>query len=398
MSELNRNPERPDGDPKDSYLPPRNGPAKDNGQTQDEQGTREPESVQQPSDDTLHAQPQSSGSEIIWQDATEALAASEADDVESLVRDQNYSAVNLDLDQINAYDPERNLSVAEASRRYGSRSRRKTDRFGEVTESPITSARGSGGRDEVALNPQSVSASDLWRSLLWLVTLVLMFLSVITVGPYLVERYQYAAAKGRMKAQYEAATDMLSQVSFKDSTLASELVVHKIRPSVVSVRAISNASISRFVVQGTGQGSGVVLSQDGYIVTNNHVVENADRIEVTLSDRREFVARVIGQDRETDLAVLKIDGSDLIAAEWGNSNELELGSAVWAMGSPFGLDQTVTRGIISGKHRRTADTMGVPNPHQDLLQTDAAINPGNSGGPLGEFTRRSHWNQYIDLR
>ncbi|MBL8856647.1 MAG: trypsin-like peptidase domain-containing protein [Planctomycetaceae bacterium] len=131
-----------------------------------------------------------------------------------------------------------------------------------------------------------------------------------------------------------------------------------------------------------GQGSGIIISEDGLIVTNNHVIEKAEEIIVTLTDRREFSAKVIGRDIETDLAVLKIDASDLIAAEWGDSDALELGAPVWAMGSPFGLDQTVTRGIVSGKHRRTADNTGGANPHQDLLQTDAAVNPGNSGGPL----------------
>lgn len=286
-------------------------------------------------------------------------------DLQELTVQQNRTAADLQLEQVRLSDP----SAAQ--------------QWGAVLSSPPPRDASLEIAGELSQrNSAAVSVSDLWRSLLWLVTLVLMFLSVITVGPYLVERYQYAAAKGRMQAQYEAATDMLSQVSFKDSTLASELVVHKIRPSVVSVRAISKASLSKFVVQGTGQGSGVVLSSDGYIVTNNHVVENSERIDVTLADRREFPARIVGQDRETDLAVLKIAADDLIAAEWGDSNDLELGAAVWAMGSPFGLEQTVTRGIISGKHRRTADTLGNPNPHQDLLQTDAAINPGNSGGPL----------------
>lgn len=234
----------------------------------------------------------------------------------------------------------------------------------------------------VSSGTSSVSAVDLWRSVLWLATLILLFLSVITFGPVLVERYQYAAARGKMRAQYEAASDMLSKVSLRDTSMASELVVHKIRPSVVSINAGSRSTLPFHRQFTRGQGSGVVISTDGLVVTNNHVVENADEIFVTLADRREFAAKVIGSDVETDLAVLRIEATDLIAAEWGDSNALELGSAVWAMGSPFGLEQTVTRGIISGKHRRTADTSGATNPHQDLLQTDAAINPGNSGGPL----------------
>jgi serine protease Do len=226
------------------------------------------------------------------------------------------------------------------------------------------------------------SASEVWKSLSWLAIMILVFLGAITAGPKLVEQYQYASTRGKMRAQYEAATDMLSKVSMRDSALASELVVHRIRPSVVSIQAGSKSRNRYRQALTRGQGSGFVISEDGLIVTNNHVIEKAEEIIITLTDRREYPAKVIGRDVETDLAVLKIEASDLIAAEWGDSDVLELGAPVWAMGSPFGLDQTVTRGIVSGKHRRTADNTGGANPHQDLLQTDAAVNPGNSGGPL----------------
>lgn len=230
-------------------------------------------------------------------------------------------------------------------------------------------------------NPISTTG-EVWKSLGWLAVMILVFLSAITVGPRIVEQYQYAAARGRMRAQYEAATDMLSKVSMRESALSSELVVHRIRPSVVSIQAGSKHRNRSRQPMMRGQGSGIIISDDGMVVTNNHVIEKAEEIIVTLADRREFSATVVGRDVETDLAVLKIDASDLIPAEWGDSDELELGAPVWAMGSPFGLDQTVTRGIVSGKHRRTADNRGDANPHQDLLQTDAAVNPGNSGGPL----------------
>jgi serine protease Do len=237
----------------------------------------------------------------------------------------------------------------------------------------------------VSAEPRQVNvttSSEVWKSLGWLALMIMVFLAAITVGPKVVEQYQYAATRGKMRAQYEAATDMLSKVSLRESALASELVVHRIRPSVVSIQAGSKARNRYRPALTRGQGSGIVISEDGLIVTNNHVIEKAEEIIVTLTDRREFSARVVGRDVETDLAVLKIDATDLIAAEWGDSDALELGAPVWAMGSPFGLDQTVTRGIVSGKHRRTADTNGGANPHQDLLQTDAAVNPGNSGGPL----------------
>ncbi|MBL8889450.1 MAG: trypsin-like peptidase domain-containing protein [Planctomycetaceae bacterium] len=244
--------------------------------------------------------------------------------------------------------------------------------------SPILTQPGSELRPSQPIS----TTGEVWKSLGWLAVMILVFLSAITVGPRVVEQYQYSAARGKMRAQYEAATDMLSKVSMRESALASELVVHRIRPSVVSIQAGSKQRNRSRQPMMRGQGSGIVISDDGMVVTNNHVIEKAEEIIVTLADRREFRATVIGRDVETDLAVLKIEASDLIPAEWGDSDELELGAPVWAMGSPFGLDQTVTRGIVSGKHRRTADNSGDANPHQDLLQTDAAVNPGNSGGPL----------------
>ncbi len=127
-----------------------------------------------------------------------------------------------------------------------------------------------------------------------------------------------------------------------------------------------------------GLGSGVIYSSDGYIVTNNHVVADADEVEITLSDGRKLPAEVVGTDPRTDLAVLKIDAGELVPAPLGDSDATQVGEWVLAMGSPFGLEQTVTAGIISAKGRE----MDVQRMFQDFLQTDAAINPGNSGGPL----------------
>jgi serine protease Do len=129
-------------------------------------------------------------------------------------------------------------------------------------------------------------------------------------------------------------------------------------------------------------GSGVIVSPDGYIVTNNHVVDGATQIRVTLNDRRVLPAKVIGTDKLTDLAVIKVDARDLPTVTWGDSGSLKPGQTVLAFGSPFGYFQfSVTRGIVSAVNR--------PNPYSDdarkpggYIQTDAAINPGNSGGPL----------------
>ncbi|MBQ7664405.1 MAG: Do family serine endopeptidase [Bacteroidaceae bacterium] len=127
-----------------------------------------------------------------------------------------------------------------------------------------------------------------------------------------------------------------------------------------------------------GSGSGVIISKDGYIVTNNHVVENADVIDVKLNDNREFKGRIIGTDKTTDLALIKVEGKELPAITIGNSDNLKLGEWVLAIGNPFGLNSTVTAGIVSAKARSLGATGGI----ESFIQTDAAINPGNSGGAL----------------
>ena len=130
-----------------------------------------------------------------------------------------------------------------------------------------------------------------------------------------------------------------------------------------------------------GMGSGVVISPDGYIVTNNHVVDDAVDIRVTTSNRRVLKAKLIGTDPLTDLAVIKVDATDLASAPWGNSKELRPGQTVLAFGNPYGFRFTVTRGIVSALNRANPDPSN-PSKPGEFIQTDAAINPGNSGGPL----------------
>ncbi len=124
-----------------------------------------------------------------------------------------------------------------------------------------------------------------------------------------------------------------------------------------------------------GVGSGFILSSDGFVLTNAHVVEGSDEVFVTLTDKREFKARIVGADKRTDVAVVKIDSTGLPAVKIGDVNKLRVGEWVMAIGSPFGLDNTVTAGIVSAKGRDTGDYL-------PFIQTDVAINPGNSGGPL----------------
>jgi serine protease Do len=132
-----------------------------------------------------------------------------------------------------------------------------------------------------------------------------------------------------------------------------------------------------------GVGSGVIVTGDGYIITNNHVVEGAEKVEVQLEDRRQFTAKVIGTDPLSDLAVIKIEGSGFPTVAFGDSETIQVGDLVLAVGNPLGVGQTVTMGIISAKGRSTSRT-GDPRtqPYEDFIQTDAAINRGNSGGAL----------------
>ncbi len=133
-----------------------------------------------------------------------------------------------------------------------------------------------------------------------------------------------------------------------------------------------------------GSGSGVVATEDGYIITNNHVVANADNngIRVVLNDRREFTARLVGTDQNTDLAVIKIEGENLPVADFGNSDELRVGEWVLAVGNPLQLTSTVTHGIVSALGRGALGVISGEYGIENFIQTDAAINPGNSGGPL----------------
>ncbi len=169
-------------------------------------------------------------------------------------------------------------------------------------------------------------------------------------------------------------------------------VAQKVTPSIVEIKVVSkikgnpHEGLPFFMPfdmpkQQEGLGSGVIISKDGYIVTNNHVVENATSVTVTLHDKREYDAEVIGTDPLTDLAVIKIDADDITPIHFGNSDSIKVGQWVMAIGNPLSFSSTVTAGIISAKNRSLRlikDSYGVEN----FIQTDAVINPGNSGGAL----------------
>lgn len=162
-------------------------------------------------------------------------------------------------------------------------------------------------------------------------------------------------------------------------------LVKKEKPAVVNISASPSAKGGEEGPIPFGQpprsrslGSGFIISREGLILTNNHVVENAEKIVVRLSDEREFKAKIIGRDKKTDIALIKIEDHEALpSARLGNSDKLEIGEWVVAIGNPFGLEHTVTAGIVSAKGRVLGS-----GPYDDYIQTDASINPGNSGGPL----------------
>ncbi|OLL28664.1 peptidase [Burkholderia sp. SRS-W-2-2016] len=157
-------------------------------------------------------------------------------------------------------------------------------------------------------------------------------------------------------------------------------IVTRYGPAVVHIGVKSAASVDENGDRKSGGealGSGFIISQDGYILTNNHVVDGASSVSVKLTDGREFRARVIGKDKATDVAVVKIDASDLPTVKIGNPDSSKVGEWVVAIGSPYGFDSTVTSGIISAKSRSFSDDSPIP-----FIQTDVPVNPGNSGGPL----------------
>jgi len=177
--------------------------------------------------------------------------------------------------------------------------------------------------------------------------------------------------RGKVRAEYENAIELLEDRPLENVSRASQLVAQKIKPSVVSIHAGPTNNNQR------GYGSGVIMSSEGYIISNAHVLEGARSCMVQLHDRSQYNAELVGVDLVSDLAVLKINANNLVPAIWGDSESAAVGSIVWAIGSPYRYEQTVTSGIISGKDR-PGDKMR----KQNLLQTDAAVNPGNSGGPL----------------
>jgi len=174
------------------------------------------------------------------------------------------------------------------------------------------------------------------------------------------------------------SNDSNGQTSLTSECLAPSEIYERLRPSVVEITSTANGRFG----QSEGSGSGVIIDEQGFILTNNHVVSGADVIEVTLEDGSTLPATVVGTDPANDLAVIHIDPADgLTAAPLGDVDELRVGDSVFAIGNPFGLEGTFTEGIVSALGRTYSPGTGT-RPLRNMIQTDAAVNPGNSGGPL----------------
>jgi S1-C subfamily serine protease len=229
--------------------------------------------------------------------------------------------------------------------------------------------------------------------------------SLITLGTYKaldMDRKEVVFEKAAEKSAYQLASSLPTGMELDFSAQAE-----KVTPAVVNIKAkqpvqqMPQNDMFRDFFGGspffqtppgqqqpqerenTATGSGVIISRDGYIVTNNHVVADATELEVSLSDKRTYKAKVIGTDPSTDLAVIQIKESNLPTLAFGNSDAVKVGSWVLAVGNPFNLTSTVTAGVVSAKARNISILREKSNvPIESFIQTDAAINPGNSGGAL----------------
>ena len=232
---------------------------------------------------------------------------------------------------------------------------------------------------QTRLQPVTVRTSSLSVLLF-----VLCFLLALYLIPNIASQISYSLTRGSERAKAEVAAELLEQ--FPDQSRLIPWVVKKAGPSVVSIRVIGNIQGDTRILRNVpvGQGSGVIVDKDGYIVTNHHVIRDSRTYRVSLTDGRETDnVRLVGIDPNTDLAVLKINLPELTPITWGDSNSLEVGESVLAIGSPYSFANTVTNGIISAKERYAQDFDAPDNTMpQEYLQTDAAVNPGNSGGPL----------------
>jgi serine protease Do len=230
---------------------------------------------------------------------------------------------------------------------------------------------------------------------------VLVAVLLVGLGDRLLTRWAYALEQGRIQANSDELAGL------QEVSRAFRMVAKIVRPGVVHIRVSGLADtqarkdleerlrahfrehlsdleieelLRKYFEAPVSSGSGIILDREGHILTNNHVVGGRAEVFVRLHDEGEYDATLVGTDPKTDLAVIKVTAPDLHPLEFGDSDKMEVGDWVLAVGAPFGLTQSVTHGIISAKGR--GEMLNIPIRYQDFLQTDAAINPGNSGGPL----------------
>ncbi|MGL4511619.1 MAG: S1C family serine protease [Lacipirellulaceae bacterium] len=224
-------------------------------------------------------------------------------------------------------------------------------------------------------DPDPYAFANRIRKLVLLASVLLC----VVAAPFLAKIVAYHVRRGQMEAEVEVASKALGDLAPRLAGFeqASRMVVKKVGPAVVSIQVLQGSGR----MSGEGQGSGFVVDRDGYVLTNFHLIENAQRVWVQFTSGEMSDASVVAADPPLDLALLKVDGGNLPVVEWGDSDGLQPGDFVWAVGTPFGLESTVTFGIVSAKARRSASGL-TDNLYQEFLQSDAAVNPGNSGGPL----------------
>ena len=235
--------------------------------------------------------------------------------------------------------------------------------------------------------PRGTGTVVVWAIVAGIIGALLVLLvmpAVFGVNPYDLVRGRLKVA---VKQEQQQDVGTLKVVSPRQGGLSVTAIAQQVTPSIVNIDIRTNPQQNQFFTTQAqeGTGSGVIYSQDGYIITNNHVVEGAQQITVTLASGESLPGKTVGTDATNDIAVVKIDKTGLPAITLGNSDNLVVGELAVAIGSPFGFEQTVTSGIISALHRSVSasSTQGTSSEVlTDLIQTDAAINPGNSGGAL----------------
>ena len=258
-----------------------------------------------------------------------------------------------------------------------------------ITEIPVELPPSSKEKRGVSLG----EPPTLLARLVFILMFILLIFSIVALSPRLAKDIAYSWNTGIERAKAEAAQKFLADHPLIASEQRIAWVAKAVAPSVVGIYTLTTRPSAERGRGGSdtyepGIGSGVIVDAQGYVLTNFHVIDNAHLILVRLSDGREVEATVVGRDRSADIAVLRIDMDDIESVSWGDSRHVAVGEQVLAIGNPYGLQQTVTSGIISATERAPALSMlgtrrgrRLPQP-QEFLQTDAAINPGNSGGAL----------------